>query len=142
MIIAVSVPQRLTIVTLGARSVHDLRAFYGALGWQENDGSDDTFTSFTLGGVRLGLYPLDRLGAEAAEGEPVVEPGSWNGVTLSLNVQTHEAVDHAVASAVDAGGRLVASPEEREWGGYSGYIADPEANRWEIVWAPGFMVPE
>ena len=28
-------------------------------------------------------------------------------------------------------------PEEREWGGYTGYFADPDGVRWEIAWNPG-----
>jgi len=115
-----------------------LRAFYRALGWNENDGSDDTFTSFTLGGVRLALYPIVLLGAEAAPGQQVVEQGSWNGVTLALNVTDHDDVDLVFRAATQAGADAVGSPTEREWGGYSGYFADPEGNRWEIAWAPGF----
>lgn len=60
------IPQRITVVTLGARSVPALRAFYRALGWEENDGSDDTYVSFTMGNVRLALCPIDLLGKEAA----------------------------------------------------------------------------
>jgi len=30
----------------------------------------------------------------------------------------------------------------RFWGGRSGYIADPEGNRWEIAWAPGLALDE
>lgn len=132
------VPQRMTIVTLGARDLPALRAFYRSLGWHENNGADDHFTSFTLGGVRLALYPIELLGAEAAPGAPVVEEGSWNGVTLAINVAEREQVDEVFAAATQAGATAVAAPTEREWGGYSGYIADPEGTRWEIAWAPFF----
>jgi uncharacterized protein len=135
---SVPVPQRLTVVTLGARNMPGLRAFYRALGWHENQGSDDTFTSFTLGGVRLALYPIALLAAEAAPDEAPVEPGSWNGVTLAVNVASRDEVDDVFAAAIRAGARAVAAATEREWGGYTGYIADPEDNRWEIAWAPGF----
>ena len=130
------IPQRLTAVTLGCQSVPELRAFYGAIGWRENDGSDDTFTSFTIGTVRLALYPMQLRGAEAAPGAPAVSSGLWKGITLALNVATRGEVDRALADAVDAGAQTVAPPEEREWGGYSGYFADPEGNRWELAWAP------
>jgi uncharacterized glyoxalase superfamily protein PhnB len=53
-------------------------------------------------------------------------------------VGTREEVDDAVTSAVNAGATAVASPVERDWGGYSGYFADPEGYRWEIAWAPFF----
>src|SRR4051794_24545629 len=136
------VPQRLMAVTLGARSVPALRAFYGTIGWQENDGSDDTFTSFTMGSVRLALYPIELLRAEAAPGEPVIPSGSWNGVTLSVNVATRDEVDVGIAAAVAAGASALGSPVEREWGGYTGYFADPEGHRWEIAWAPFFTDSE
>lgn len=136
---AVSIPQRLTAVTLGARNMRVLRKFYRAIGWHENDGSDDTFTSYTVGGVRLALYPLVLLGAEAAPGEVAVEEESWKGVTLAVNVASRDDVDEAFRAAVQAGATAVAPPVQRDWGGYSGYIADPEGNRWEIAWAPGFL---
>jgi catechol 2,3-dioxygenase-like lactoylglutathione lyase family enzyme len=126
----------LTYITLGARDMSELRSFYADLGWRERDGSNNEFTTFEVGGLVLALYPLDRLGAEAAPGEPA-PPASWNGVTLGLNVESSDAVDAAVRAATSAGATLVAKPTRREWGGYSAYIADPESNRWEITWAPG-----
>jgi predicted lactoylglutathione lyase len=132
------VPQRLTVVTFGARSVPSLRAFYGAIGWRENDGSDDTFTSFTVGGVRLALYPMKSLHDEAAPDAATLESGSWNAVTLAINVATRDEVDDALTAALAAGASAVGSAVERDWGGYSGYFSDPEGHRWEIVWAPFF----
>ena len=131
-----TVPQRITVVTLGARSVPALRAFYGALGWEENDGSDDTYTSFTLGSLRLALYPIDLLGNEAAPRGDVIAPDAWNGVTLGINVATREWVDDSFAAAIAAGAEAIQAPLERSWGGYSGYFADPEGHRWELAWAP------
>lgn len=130
-----SFPTNISFFTIGARDMTVLRAFYGALGWQERPGSNDEFTAYEAGGVRMALYPLDELGAEAAPGEPL--PGiGWNGTTLAVNVASREAVDESFRSALDAGARRVAEPVDRSWGGYSGYVADPEGNRWEIAWAP------
>src|SRR3954447_730475 len=97
-----SVPQRMTVVTLGAYSVPSLRAFYRAIGWRENEGSDDKYTSFTLGTVRLALYPIDQLRTEASPGEPVADREAWNGVTLAVNVATRDEVDVGFATAVEA----------------------------------------
>ncbi|MCU1455911.1 MAG: glyoxalase [Actinomycetia bacterium] len=131
-------PQRITVVTLGARSVAALRAFYAAMGWVENDGSDETYASFTTGSLRLALYPIELLGQEAAPGDRVAASDTWNGVTLGVNVATREEVDEAFASALAAGAQAIQHPTERSWGGYSGYIADPEGHRWELAWAPWF----
>ena len=131
------VPQRLSFVTLGARDVARLRAFYAAWGWSERDGGSDGFAQFDLGGVRLALFPLDQLRAEAARDADLPAAGAWSGVTLAVNVTTRGEVDRAFATAVAAGARVVASPVERDWGGHSGYVADPEGARWEIAWSPG-----
>lgn len=131
-----SLPQRISYITLGARDMATLRTFYAGLGWRERPGSNDDFATYEAGTTLLALYPLRRLGEEAAPGEGQPEAG-WNGVTLGINVDNAEAVDEAVRSAVAAGAQPVAGPVRREWGGYSGYIADPEGNRWEIAWAPG-----
>jgi len=131
------VPQRLSFVTLGARDVGRLRAFYAAWGWQERAGGSDGFAQFDLGGVRLALFPIDRLRAEAAPGAALPAPGAWNGLTLAVNVATRADVDAVVAGAVTAGAQLVAAPADREWGGRSGYLADPEGTRWEVAWLPG-----
>lgn len=37
-----------------------------------------------------------------------------------------------------AGAQVIGAPVDREWGGYFGYVADPERNRWEIAWLPGY----
>jgi len=44
-------------------------------------------------------------------------------VTLAINVAGREAVDTQYAAAVAAGARVVGAPVDREWGGYSGYVA-------------------
>jgi uncharacterized protein len=66
----------------------------------------------------------------------VVAAGTWNGMTLTLNVAPRDAVDTVLKTALAAGASLIVGPTEREWGGYSGYFSDPEGNRWEIAWAP------
>ena len=133
------VPQRLSFVTLGTRDMLRRRGFYAAWGWQERDGGDDEFAQFEVSGVRLALYPLDLLGQEAAPGADL-PPATWNGVTLVINVRSREEVDEVCGAAVGAGAEPVADPVDREWGGASAYVADPEGQRWEIAWLPGFDV--
>lgn len=132
------VPQRLTFVTIGARNVSALRDFYRGIGWTENDGASDSFASFDCGSVKLALYPVGLLRDEAAADAEVPEPGTWSGITLAVNFSDRAQVQEAYSDAVASGAAAVAAPVDREWGGYSGYIADPEGNRWELAWAPGF----
>ena len=46
-----TVPQRLSFVTLGARNMIVLRGFYASLGWSERPGSDDNFATYDAGDV-------------------------------------------------------------------------------------------
>jgi predicted lactoylglutathione lyase len=118
--------------------VPSLRAFYRSWGWIEDDGGSEDFVCFTTGSVAVALYPVERLRDEAAPGSAVPTSGVWNGVTLSMNFLTRAEVDTAVATALEAGADLVHPPVDRAWGGYSGYVSDPEGNRWELAWAPNF----
>jgi len=131
------VPQRLTFVTLGTRDMARARAFYASWGWTERDGGSDEFAQFDMGAVRFALFPLDLLGMEAAPGA-AGPPAGWNGVALAINVESRSAVDEAFRAATQAGALAVGPPVQREWGGYSAYVCDPEGQRWEIAWLPGF----
>ena len=131
-----ALPQRLTFVTLGTKEMKRRRSFYAGWGWEEREGGSDEFAQYSLGSVRLALYALDLLGDEAAPG--CGAPASdWNGVTLAVNVASQAEVHAAFRAALDSGARSVAEPINREWGGLSAYVADPEGQRWEIAWLPG-----
>jgi uncharacterized protein len=132
-----AVPARkLSFVTLGALDLPSLREFYRAWGWRELPEGDDDWAAFDAGGTLLALYPLTLLGGEAAPGAALPDPGRWNGITLAVNVKAPELVDDGYHNALGAGATGIAEPRAREWGGRSGYVADPEGNRWEIAWAP------
>jgi uncharacterized protein len=135
---SMGIPQRMTFVTIGTRSVPVLRAFYRSWGWAENDGGSDDYASFDLGGTHLSLYPVDRLRNEAAPGADLPAEGQWNGVTFAINLASKAEVEAAHTAATRTGAESVAAPVDREWGGYSAYVADPEGNRWELAWAPDF----
>jgi uncharacterized glyoxalase superfamily protein PhnB len=42
-----------------------------------------------------------------------------------------------LAEARAAGASDVCDGVERDWGGYTGYFADPDGYRWEVAWNPG-----
>lgn len=133
-------PARLSWVTIGTRDVPGLRAFYQRLGWPTAAEAGDDFAAFHLGGVMLSLYRVELLMEEAAPG---VEPGgAWSGVTLACNLDTRDAVDTTYAAWLAAGATAVTEPVDRDWGGRTGYVADPEGNRWEIAWNPATVFNE
>jgi uncharacterized protein len=138
---ASSVPGRLTAVTLGCRDLPAQRRFYRNLGFVEGPASSDDWVAFHLAGVYLCLYGLDALTAEAAPDSPAPAPG-WNGITLAINVASPAEVDTVFASAVAAGALPLDPPTDRPYGPRASYVADPEGNRWEIVFAPGTTIDE
>jgi predicted lactoylglutathione lyase len=128
-------PPRLSLVTIGARDVTTLRAFYGRVGFVDLNPDVADFASFLAGGVVLALYELPKLQAEAdpSATEPPAE--GFGGITLAYDVDTKAEVDTTYQHWVDAGATPVHEPVDRDpIPVRSGYVADPEGNRWEIAW--------
>ena len=90
---------------------------------------------FQLCGVALALFPRAALAADATVAP---EGGGFSGVTLAHNVADKAEVDAVLRAAVGAGARLVKPAQQAEWGGFSGYFADPDGHLWEVCWNPFF----
>jgi catechol 2,3-dioxygenase-like lactoylglutathione lyase family enzyme len=124
--------KHVSVITLGVRDLARARRFYGEqLGWTV-DQEDDNWACYVLegGATALALYPWDELAADA--GVPA-DGNGFRGVTLAYNVRSEERVDEVLAEAERGGGAIVDEPRKREWGGYSGYFADPEGYLWEVA---------
>ncbi|MFW6077816.1 MAG: VOC family protein [Hyphomicrobiales bacterium] len=130
------VPPRLSTVTLGVLDLERASAFYERLGWKRSSASQAEITFFQLGRMVLGLFPRTHLAADAAV--PATEPQGFCGVTLAMAFASPAEVDAALSSARDAGATITKPGQATEWGGYSGYFADPEGFMWEAVHVPGF----
>jgi uncharacterized protein len=122
----------LSVITLGVRDLQRSRRFYAEeLGWPVQQ-EDENWVCFLLGGgsSALALYPWDELAQDAG----VAADGSgFRGVTFAYNVRSDERVDAVLAEAERAGATIVQPPRRREWGGYSGYFADPDGYLWEVA---------
>lgn len=127
------VDQRISFVTLAVADVATSRAFYlDGLGWEAALDVPGEVVMIEAG-EHLVLSLWNRAGFAAEVGEP----GSGiPPITLAHNVATRDEVD-AIITLARSLGVTVAGPEEREWGGYTGYFADPDGFRWEIAWNPG-----
>jgi len=125
---------RLNIVTLGVRDLDKAIRFYrDGLGWPMSSMSVGDFAIFKLStGTALALYPRELLALDAN----VKDPRGFGGITLAQNVATREEVDLALSQAIKSGGIILKPAKVAEWGGYSGYFADPDGHPWEIAWNP------
>ena len=125
----------ISLVTLGVRDVPASTLFYRSLGFELSAGSVEGDVSFfRTGGALLAVYGQDDLAADAAA-EPR-RAGGFRGVTLSINVDSAASVDAALAAAQVAGAAIPKPAAAADWGGYSGYFADPDGNLWEVAHNP------
>ena len=134
-----SVPAVLSLVTLGVSDVRRSTAFYAALGWRVSPASvEGDVTFLDIAGSRLALWGDDDLAKDASSSPPL--PGSFRGVTLAINLESRAAVDAAVSAVLEAGGTTVSAAADTFYGGYAGYVADPDGYRWEIAFNPGWAI--
>ena len=124
--------QRANFVTLAVEDVDRSRAFYvDGLGWQPVFEAPGEVLFLPVGhGLVLSLW--SRAGFTAEVGEPST---GLAPITLAHNVLSPAEVDEVLAGAA-AAGAPVTPGEQREWGGYSGYFADPDGYRWEVAHDP------
>ena len=127
--------QRISFVTLAVADLDRTRAFYiDGLGWEPELWVPGDVLMIRAGDkLVLSLWSEDEFESEVGpirRGEGVVP------ITLAHNVATEAEVDEILALAATLGAEA-SKAEQREWGGYTGYFADPDGFRWEIATNPG-----
>ena len=128
------------MITLGVRDIERTRRFYrDGLGWPVSPASTEDVAFFRIGGVMLALYKRELLTADANLSP---EGSGFAVIGLAHNVAAREVVDAALEPAVHVGGTLLKPGTETEWGGYTGYFADPDGFLWEIAWNLEFPLIE
>lgn len=124
----------MNFITLSVEDLAASRRFYvDGLGWRpvvDNDGIVMVPLSPTL---VLSLWAADGFEEEVG---PIRRGDGIVGITLAHNLPTPEDVDRVLAEADAAGAVLTGPAQQRVWGGYSGYFADPDGYRWEVAYNP------
>jgi uncharacterized protein len=128
--------QRISFVTLAVADLDATRTFYvDGLGWTPSlDVPGEVL--MIKAGERLVLSLWDERGFEAEVG-PIRRGEGVVPITLAHNVATEAEVDVVLELARGAGADPLQAAEARDWGGYTGYFADPDGYRWEIAYNPG-----
>ncbi|GAA1085927.1 VOC family protein [Nocardiopsis metallicus] len=124
--------QRLSLITLGVRDVAAAADFYERAGFERRHDLGDIVFLPTTGPV-LALYGWEALAEDA--GVPSAGEG-FRGVTLAVNLDSAAEVDTVFGAWLAAGATEVRAPVAKEWGGYSGYLSDPDGHLWEIAFNP------
>jgi catechol 2,3-dioxygenase-like lactoylglutathione lyase family enzyme len=126
---------RLSFVTLGVTDLERATLFYESVLRLPRVPTPPGVSFFELGRTWLGLYPREALAADA--GVPPEGTG-FAGITLAHNVRSAEAVDALLQEVSQGGGRIVRQGHAADWGGHTGYFADPDGFLWEVAWNPHF----
>ena len=127
---------RVSFITLAVPDLEAAYAFYvDGLGWPPALHVPGDVLMIEVG-ERLLLSLWAETGFEAEVG-PVRRGEGHAPITLAHNLPTRDEVDSVLADARAAGAPYVGVAEEREWGGYTGYFADPAGFRWEVAYNPG-----
>lgn len=128
---------RITIITLGVADVsRSIRFYRDGLGFTTSAKEGDPIAFFATAGVRLAVYPLEKLAEDIGPG---VHPAKgFGGITIAHNVRKKEQVAEVLALAERAGGTIVKPAQDVFWGGHSGYFSDPDGYYWEVAWADQF----
>lgn len=59
------VPQRVSLLTIGAYNLPVLRSFYNSLGWEQTESSSDDYAVFKTAGVLLSIFPIAELAKDS-----------------------------------------------------------------------------
>jgi catechol 2,3-dioxygenase-like lactoylglutathione lyase family enzyme len=125
---------RISVITLGVKDLPTSVEFYRrVVGWKSRFKMGDPIAFFPLNGVVLSLYPRTALAADA---EVTAGGTGFHGLTFSHNVRSQRAVDAAFRTLRQRGAHIVKEPRRADWGGHSGYFADPDGHLWEIAFNP------
>ena len=134
-----SIPARVSIITLGVDDLERSKAFYETLGWEAAASSvDGVIYWFRTADTYLGLHRYEEL---AADGHMPTGPREgFGGATFAINLESDDAVVEAFDAAVAAGATPLKAPEQAIFGGLSAYFADPDGYPWEVAHNPAFPI--
>lgn len=126
---------RISFVTLGVADLERATRFYEEVLQLPRLDTPPGVVFFEMGKTWLALYPRELLAEDA--GVPA-EGSGFAGFTLAHNVRTEEGVDALLAEVEARGGRVIKPAQAADWGGRTGYFADPDGFLWEVAWNPKF----
>ena len=126
---------RISLITLGVSNLEQSTRFYEQILRLPPLQSPPGISFFELGKIWLSLYPRAELAADIGVSS---EGTGFRGFTLAHNVRSAIDVDRLLKEVAQGGGKIVKPGTRADWGGYSGYFADPDGFYWEVAWNPGF----
>ena len=128
--------QRVSFITLAVADLDATRAFYvGGLGWEAEVDVPGEVLMIKVGEpARPVALGRGRVRGRGGRDPPGRRPGAVHARPQRAPPATRSTRCSPTARA--AGADPVGDAEDRDWGGYTGYFADPDGFRWEVAWNP------
>ena len=127
--------QHINYITLGVADLAESRRFYREVfGWQETADSNENIAFFQAGNALL--LALFGQAALARDAQIPKQSSGFPRFTLAHNVGSEAEVDALFAGFAAKNINIIKAPQKVFWGGYSGYLADPDGFLWEIAFNP------
>jgi uncharacterized protein len=125
---------KMIFVNLPVRDLAASTAFYQALGGTlnprfSNDEASSIMFSDTIGAMLLTYDHYRRFTQR-----PIGDARRESQTLLAITVETRDAVDATLASAVAAGGRADPNPAQDHGFMYGRSVEDPDGYVWEVMW--------
>jgi uncharacterized protein len=119
------------VISLGVADIERAKQFFCEGLDFEIERSAGPFAAFKESrGAPVALYTGAPLAYDAGL---VADSVGHRGVTLSYLVDTPARVDELMGQAERAGATIIEPPHTADWGGYIGYLTDPDGNLWKVV---------
>ena len=127
--------QHINYITLGVADLAESRRFYREVfGWRETAGSNENIAFFQAGSaLLLALFGQAALARDAQIPE---QSSGFPRFTLAHNVGSEAEVDALFAGFAAKNANIIKAPQKVFWGGYSGYLSDPDGFLWAIAFNP------
>lgn len=130
---------RVSLITLGVADLVRSRAFYEELGFKASAIGGGAVVFLQAGPLAICLWARDELAKDAGVADG---PLNFRGIAIAHNVRTKEAVDATLGEAERAGAKITKPGHDADWGGRTGYFADPDGHLWEVAWNPHFALSD
>ncbi len=124
---------QINAITICAQDVQALKRFYSQILEWRILAQNEKVIIFRLNNTVLTICAAD-VYAEYSGMKPA--DSTEKHFYLTVNLESPKRVDQTLQKLAALSVDIIRMPKKAFWGGYSGFFADPEGNRWEVCYNP------
>jgi catechol 2,3-dioxygenase-like lactoylglutathione lyase family enzyme len=129
--------QQISVITLGIADLARSKQFYAdGFGWKPVFENEE-IAFYQMNGLVLGTWLAEKLDEDSQRPGKTSTPGAF---ALAHNVGGEAEVDALIEQLKGAGGTVLRAADAPPYGGYRGYVADPDGHAWEVAFNPAWAI--